>query len=118
MKNTENSEAFSITGLIEDLKSTDSKQRLNGIKSLSIIGNALGKERTRSELLPFITDMIEDEEDENLIELTKIIGTFLEVIGGKSYVMKIIKILEILLTYDDGQISFEVSKNFPRQSNP
>ena len=86
--------------MIEDKKSTDYKQRLNCIKNLRIIGNALGKERKRSELFPFNTDMIVDEEDENLIELTIIIGTFLDVIGGKAYVMKNIKILEILLIYE------------------
>lgn len=108
MKNTENTEGFSIGGLIEDLKSIDPKLRLNGIKNLNVIANALGKERTRSELVPFVTDLIEDEDDDNLIELTKILCGFLELVGGKAYIMKIVKILEILLTFDEGQIALEV----------
>ena len=35
--------------------------RLNSIKKLSTIALALGVERTRSELIPFLTDTIYDE---------------------------------------------------------
>ena len=44
--------------------------RLNSIKKLSTIALALGVERTRSELIPFLTDTIYDE-DEVLRILTK-----------------------------------------------
>lgn len=42
------------SSLLEDLKSNDSKVKINAIKGLNIIAIALGKERTRNELLPFI----------------------------------------------------------------
>ena len=44
--------------------------RLNSIKKLSTIALALGVERTRSELIPFLTDTIYDE-DEVLRIVTK-----------------------------------------------
>ena len=39
----------------------DFQLRLNSIKKLSTIALALGVERTRSELIPFLTDTIYDE---------------------------------------------------------
>ena len=43
-----------IIQLIEELKSDDLKRRIHSIKNLGSIASALGPERTRSELLPFI----------------------------------------------------------------
>jgi hypothetical protein len=42
------------SGLIEDLKSQETKTKINAIKSLSIIALTIGKERTRNELLPYL----------------------------------------------------------------
>lgn len=47
-------EQASASSLLEDLKSQDQKVKINAIRGLNIIGLALGKERTRNELLPFI----------------------------------------------------------------
>ena len=44
-----------IATLIKELKSDDPKRRINSIKNLPIIANVIGPERTRSELLPFVT---------------------------------------------------------------
>lgn len=46
---------------------------------------ALGVERTRSELIPFLTDTIYDE-DEVLLALAEQLGTFTALVGGESYV--------------------------------
>lgn len=46
---------ISIPTLIEELKSDEIKKRINSIKHLTIIGSALGPERTRSELIPFLS---------------------------------------------------------------
>ena len=43
------------SSLLEDLKNNDSKIKIQAIKGLHIIASALGKERTRNELLPFLT---------------------------------------------------------------
>jgi len=45
---------ISIPTLIEELKSEEIKKRINSLKHLTIIASALGPERTRSELLPYI----------------------------------------------------------------
>lgn len=46
------------TALLEDLRSSETKTKLNAIKNLSVISFALGKERTRNELIPFIIGKI------------------------------------------------------------
>lgn len=59
--------------------------RLNSIKKLSTISLALGVERTRSELIPFLTDTIYDE-DEVLLALAEQLGQFTPLVGGPEYV--------------------------------
>uniref|UniRef100_A0A452SIZ9 Uncharacterized protein n=1 Tax=Ursus americanus TaxID=9643 RepID=A0A452SIZ9_URSAM len=60
------------------------KLRLNSIKKLSTIALALGVERTRTELLPFLTDTIYDE-DEVLLALAEQLGNFTGLVGGPDF---------------------------------
>lgn len=46
---------------------------------------ALGAERTRSELMPFLTETIYDE-DEVLLALAEQLGSFTPLVGGPEYV--------------------------------
>ena len=59
--------------------------RLNSIKKLSTIALALGIERTRSELIPFLTDTIYDE-DEVLLALAEQLGALTPLVGGPEFV--------------------------------
>ena len=59
--------------------------RLNSIKKLSTIALALGIERTRSELIPFLTDTIYDE-DEVLLALAEQLGALTPLVGGSEFV--------------------------------
>ena len=45
---------FAVALLIDELKHEDVQYRLNAIKNLPVIAKALGPERTRNELLPFL----------------------------------------------------------------
>jgi len=47
-----------ITALLEDLKSQDPKCKVEAVKNLHIISQALGKERSRNELIPYVTGNI------------------------------------------------------------
>jgi hypothetical protein len=47
-------EQATASSLLEDLKSSDQKIKINAIRGLNVIAFALGKERTRNELLPFL----------------------------------------------------------------
>jgi serine/threonine-protein phosphatase 2A regulatory subunit A len=43
--------------LIDELKNEDIQQRLNAIRKLATIAKALGSEKTRSDLIPFLNGM-------------------------------------------------------------
>lgn len=54
MNNNGALEGVSAASLLEDLKSSEPKVKINAIRGLSVIAFALGKERTRNELIPFL----------------------------------------------------------------
>jgi hypothetical protein len=54
MNSTNNLDGVTASSLLEDLKSSDSKIKINSIRNLNVIAFALGKERTKNELLPFL----------------------------------------------------------------
>ena len=82
--------------------------RLNSIKKLSTIALALGVERTRSELIPFLTDTIYDE-DEVLLALAEQLGTFTPLVGGKEHVHCLLPPLESLATVEETIVRDKVS---------
>ena len=47
----------------DELKNEDVALRLNSVKRLGTIALALGEERTRNELIPFLTDSNDDEDE-------------------------------------------------------
>lgn len=49
----------------DELKNEYSELRLNSMRRLKTIAVALGEERTRDELIPFLTDCTDDEEEVN-----------------------------------------------------
>ena len=53
-KGAENKSGLPVNTLIDDLKHEDMKKRINSVKNLNVIASALGPERTRLELLPFL----------------------------------------------------------------
>ncbi|KAG8570116.1 hypothetical protein GDO81_014716, partial [Engystomops pustulosus] len=91
---------YPIAVLIDELRNEDVQLRLNSIKKLSTIALALGVERTRSELLPFLTDTIYDE-DEVLLALAEQLGTFTSLVGGPEFVHCLLPPLESLATVEE-----------------
>lgn len=89
-----------INVLIEDLKSEDISQRLASIKRLSTIAVALGPERTRKELIPFLNDTIDDE-DEVLVALAEELGSFVQFVGGPQFAACLLAPLETLAQMEE-----------------
>ena len=98
---------ITATSLIEDLKNPETKIKINAIHNLREISFALGRERTRKELLPYLISCIDEEEDEALVELAKILGNFIDCIGGINYIKELFNILEAILIVDDPNIRKE-----------
>uniref|UniRef100_A0A674NNF5 Protein phosphatase 2, regulatory subunit A, beta b n=1 Tax=Takifugu rubripes TaxID=31033 RepID=A0A674NNF5_TAKRU len=91
---------YPIAVLIDELRNEDVQLRLNSIKKLSTIALALGVERTRTELLPFLTDTIYDE-DEVLLALAEQLGNFTMLVGGPEYIHCLLPPLESLATVEE-----------------
>ncbi|KAN0079776.1 Armadillo-type fold [Elaphomyces granulatus] len=96
----ENDELYPIAVLIDELKHDDVLLRLNAIHRLSTIALALGPERTRDELITFLDDSVEDE-DEVLTALSEELGNFVEYVGGPEYGHVILSPLENLAAIEE-----------------
>jgi len=71
------------------------------VQKLNSIASALGPDRTKNELLPYIMDLMDDEE-EVLIELSLVLnGKFLDHIGGPMSAPHMFKPLERLCEVEE-----------------
>ncbi|KAK4922270.1 protein phosphatase 2A structural subunit, partial [Elasticomyces elasticus] len=96
----ENDELYPIAVLIDELKHDDVLLRLNAIHRLSTIALALGPDRTRDELIPFLDDSVEDE-DEVLTALAEELGNFTEYVGGPEHAHVLLRPLENLAAIEE-----------------
>ena len=91
---------FPIAVLIDELRNEDVQLQLNSMKQLSTIALALGVERTRNELIPFLTDT-QCEEDEVLLALAEQLGSFTPLVGGSEFSSCLLPPLESLATVEE-----------------
>ncbi|KAG5648000.1 hypothetical protein DXG03_007034 [Asterophora parasitica] len=90
-----------IAILMDELRSEDVQLRLNAIHSIPTIALALGPDRAREELVPFLQDSVDDE-DEVLLALAEELGrNFEEYIGGKDYAHVLLGPLENLSAVEE-----------------
>jgi len=82
--------------LQEDLKDDDYEQAIASIKRLSTIALALGPTRARSELIPFLLEYSDQDNDEALTAIADQLGDLAEVIGGSTHVPALLPLLEKL----------------------
>lgn len=91
---------YPIAILIDELKHEDVQLRLNSIKRLDTIATALGVERTRSELIPFLNESVDDD-DEVLLVLAEELGRFVDFVGGPAHAHTLLVPLEGLATVEE-----------------
>jgi hypothetical protein len=90
-----------IAILMDELRAEDVQLRLNAIHRISTIALALGPDRAREELIPFLKDSVDDE-DEVLLALAEELGRdFEEYIGGPQYAHLLLGPLEHLSTVEE-----------------
>lgn len=94
--NQEEDEFYPLAVLIEELRNEDVRFRLNSIQRLSTIALALGPEKTRIQLIPFLTDAIYDVEDV-MVAIAEELGRFVPYVGGVPYAPCLISPLESLV---------------------
>lgn len=97
---SEEDSLYPIAVLIDELKHEEVALRLNAIHRLGTIALALGTERTRTELVPFLSESIDDE-DEILLALAEELGKFTDYIGGPEYIPVLLPPLENLAAQEE-----------------
>ena len=83
---------------IEELKSENPNLKFNAAQKIVNIAKVLGPARTREELIPYLVDIIEDQEndDEFLILLCGEIEKLKDHVGGQEHLSTLLSPLEII----------------------
>ncbi|KAG7350297.1 peptidase C14 caspase catalytic subunit-like protein [Nitzschia inconspicua] len=85
---------------IEMLRGDDVSARVAAANRLESVATVLGEQRTREELLPFLTEGIDDE-DEVLLALATSLGKMIPQVGGGMYAHTLLPPLELLLMVEE-----------------
>ncbi|KAK6462397.1 armadillo-type protein [Scheffersomyces coipomensis] len=96
-----NDELFPLALLMDELKHDDVSNRVEAMQKLDTIAIALGPERTLKELLPFLNDVAQDDEEEVFAVLASKLGDFIPLIGGHQHCEPLIQILTILASMEE-----------------
>ena len=91
---------YQIALLIDQLKHEDTQQRINACKELVKVSQALGPERTRNELIPFLSESTDDE-DGVLCVVAQKLGEMVDCVGGTEYIHVLLEPLELLATVEE-----------------
>jgi serine/threonine-protein phosphatase 2A regulatory subunit A len=98
-----NSSLHPVEVLIEELKCEDLSRRIQSVRSLNTIAIALGPKQTRDELLPYLLELLDDE-NEVLIALADSLKHLIQSIGGSKYTFILFDLIEQLLQIDESQV--------------
>ena len=91
---------------IEHLRSDDLSLRISAARKLTTISAALGPDRTREELLPFLSDGVDDE-DEVLEAIAASLGDLIPLVGStpeKNHSASLLGPLELLLAVEENSV--------------
>mmetsp|Transcript_46253 Transcript_46253/g.142664 ORF Transcript_46253/g.142664 Transcript_46253/m.142664 type:complete len:579 (-) Transcript_46253:85-1821(-) len=91
---------LSVAQMIDDLRADDKELRLVAMRALVTIAQTLGPERTREELVPYVTDYL-DEDDNVLRAMAQRFGLMLAEVGGMAHIDTLLGPLETLCTLDE-----------------
>lgn len=94
MSQSQVEELYPIALLMDELRHDDVASRVQAMKRLDTIAIALGPERTRNELIPFLEDVIPEDEDEVIAIAAEELGKFVPFVGGSQYATILIPVLE------------------------
>ena len=96
---------YPIVVLIDELRHDKLELRKNAVSHISTIAKALDVERTREELVPFLSsEVIVDDDDEILTLLAEELGKFVPYVGGNQYAYCLIVPLEELANTEEAVV--------------
>ncbi|CUM65147.1 uncharacterized protein PRCAT00002774001 [Priceomyces carsonii] len=96
-----NDDLYPLALLMDELKHDDVSNRVEAMQKLDTIAIALGPERTLNELLPFLHDVAQDDEEEVFAVLAAKLGDFIPLVGGHQNCEPVIQILLILASMEE-----------------
>jgi serine/threonine-protein phosphatase 2A regulatory subunit A len=99
----EDASLYQVAILIDQLKHEETGMRVAASRELVMIAKALGPERTRDELIPFLNDSMGDE-DEVLQEIAEKLGDLLDYIGGPQFAYLLLAPLEQLAAIEESTV--------------
>jgi len=99
-------ESSPLEFLMEELTSDNPQQCIQCISRLRIIGLALGQDKTRSDLLPFLKGEIEAGKftDEVQVSIAEVLGSFSEFVGPSSEAHCLFPPLEALCSVEESTV--------------
>lgn len=110
---SETEDQYQIALLIDQLKHDDSSLRVNAANSLVRIATALGPERTREELIPFLCESTDDEDDV-LRAISEQLGEMIHCVGGEQHVHTLLEPLELLSTVEESSVRNSAIKSISK----
>ncbi|EQC25018.1 hypothetical protein SDRG_17095 [Saprolegnia diclina VS20] len=93
-------ELYPINLLTEEMRTDETETRIRSMRRLRTVAQALGPDRTRSELLPFLSQSTDDE-DEVLVAMAEELGEFVDLVGGPNSASVLLGPLEVLATVEE-----------------
>lgn len=96
-----NDDLYPLALLMDELKHDDVANRVQAMQKLDTIAIALGPERTRLELMPFLHEVAQDDEEEVFAVLAAKLGDFIPFVGGHQHCQQIIAILSVLALLEE-----------------
>jgi len=88
---------------IDMFRGDDVSKRVAASNRLEAVALVLGEQRTREELLPFLTDGVDDE-DEVLLGVANSLGKMIPLVGGGSHALSLLPPIELLLTVEENSV--------------
>ena len=95
--------------LVDELRSEDVSLRINAVKRLSTIALALGPDRTRDELVTFLNESLDDE-DEVLLAIADELGALVQYVGGDEHAHVLLGPLENLAAVEETLVREKVRR--------
>ncbi|KAG5193166.1 protein phosphatase 2A regulatory subunit [Tribonema minus] len=83
-----------------DFASTDQEIRLRAIKRARLVAEVMGAEAARDELVPYLTSIVDDD-DEVLLAIAEQLGGFVPLVGGAAHASLLLPCLENLASVDE-----------------
>lgn len=102
---------YPLALLMDELKHDDVANRVVAMQKLDTISLALGPERTRDELIPFLREVAHEDEDEVYAALAEQLGHFVPLVGGAEYAPILLPVLEELASTDEPIVTEKAVKS-------